>query len=132
MRVPCQVRPSEIHGTGVFATETLAAGRVVWAYEPGLDRGITDFSVNHSEKRVADYIRARAYINPARPSMWIVCIDEAQFLNFPKEGEQANLSLGGSQDGENLLLAAREIQPGEELTVPPESDEDYFRKTKQR
>jgi uncharacterized protein len=128
MRVPCQVKPSEIHGTGVFATEKLEAGRVVWAYEPGIDRGISDFAVRNSEPRVADYIRERGYINPARPMLWIICVDESQFLNFPRKSEVANLSLGGSQDGESLLLAAREIQPGEELTVPPESDADYERK----
>jgi hypothetical protein len=60
----------------------------------------------------------------------VICVDEAQFLNFPRVGESANLCLGGLQDGEHLLLAAVDIPAGTELTVPPESDTDYARKMK--
>lgn len=57
-----------------------------------------------------------------------MCGDEAQFLNFPPEGEKANIQLGGVVDGQDVLITARDIKAGEELTVPPESDADYSRK----
>jgi hypothetical protein len=59
---------------------------------------------------------------------WILPCDEAQFWNFPRRGEQANCCMGGVQDGEKMVLSARDIAIGEELTIPPESDEDYDRK----
>ena len=132
IRVPCEVRKSEIHGSGVFATEALRADRVVWTYEPGMDRAIGHYSVKYADPEVMRFIKERGYINPARPEMWILCCDESQFLNFPKTGETANLRLGGVIDGEHVLLAARNIDVGEELTVPPESDADYERKMKSR
>ena len=131
MRVACEVRKSEIHGTGVFAVTKIHQDQVVWSYEPGLDREISDYMVRYGDPAVRDYIRERGYINPKEPKVWVLCIDFAAWLNFPKRGESANLCLGGILDGEYLLLAAREIQPGEELTVPPESDLDYERKMSQ-
>jgi hypothetical protein len=132
IRVPCEVKKSEIHGTGVFATEALHTDRVVWTYEPGMDRAISDYAVKYGDPEVMRFIQERGYINPARPNLWILCCDEGQFINFPKEGETANLRLGGLIDGEYVLLAARNIESGEELTVPPESDADYDRKMKSR
>jgi hypothetical protein len=126
------VRKSEIHGTGVFATEALHADRVVWTYDPGMDRAISSYAVTYGDPELLRYIQERGYINPTRPHLWILCCDEGQYLNFPKNGEPANLRLGGIIDGEHVLLAARDIQPGEELTVPPESDADYERKMKSR
>jgi hypothetical protein len=96
-----------------------------------MDRAISDYSVKYGDPEVMRFIQERGYINPARPKLWILCCDESQHLNFPKKGEQANLRLGGIIDGEHVLLAAREINPGEELTVPPESDLDYERKMSQ-
>lgn len=132
IRVPCEVRKSEIHGTGVFATEALHQDRVVWTYEPGMDRAIGHYAVEYGDPEVMRFIQERGYINPARPKLWILCCDEGQFLNFAKEGQTANLRLGGLIDGEHVLLAARNIELGEELTVPPESDADYERKMKSR
>lgn len=132
IRVPCEVKKSEIHGSGVFATEALHERRVVWTYDPSMDRAISQYAVKYGDPDLMRFIQERGYINPAHPNIWILCGDEGQFLNFPKEGEPANLSLGGIIDGEHVLLAARNIEPGEELTVPPESDADYERKMKSR
>lgn len=132
MMVPVTVGRSAIHGLGVFAVSPIKKDRVVWQFEPGLDRSVTDYSVRYGDPRIEEFARARGYINPDKPFVWILCIDEAQFLNFPLPGQEANLCLGGIIEGEHLLLAAREIEHGEELTVPPESDADYKRKIAQR
>jgi uncharacterized protein len=128
MRIPVSVGKSSIHGLGIFAVSPIRKGTVIWEYDYLLDRNFTEFSVNYSEKRLSYFIRERGYINPARPLMWILPVDEAQFWNFPKRGEPANTELGGVLDGEHLILAARNIEANEELTIPPESDLDYERK----
>jgi uncharacterized protein len=132
MLVPVSVGKSAIHGLGVFAISPIRKGAVLWQFEGGLDRQISDYSVNYGEKRVADFIRERGYINPVNPKLWIVPVDAAQWWNFPRRGEPANTELGGMVDGEYLILAAKDIEPGEELTIPPESDLDYYRKMQGR
>lgn len=132
MRVPVTVGKSAIHGMGIFAIAPIRKGTVLWEFESGLDRQVSEYSVNYGEQRVYGFIRERGYINPLRPKVWIICVDEAQFWNFPKRDEPANCELGGLVDGEYLILAARDIEANEELTIPPESDLDYERKMKGR
>ena len=127
MTVPVKVRESKIHDTGVFAAEDITKGAVVWMFTPGLDLILSGYTVNHAEPRMQAFVMQRGYIS-LKKNHWVVCTDEAQFLNFPTKGEKANIELGGVQDGENMLLAARDISAGEELLVPPESDADYHRK----
>ena len=132
MMVQVTVGKSTIHGLGIFAVSPIRKGAVVWQYEPGLDRPISEYSIKYGEKRISDFIRTRGYINPKESKTWILPCDEAQFWNFPKRDEKANTELGGTLDGEHIILAARDIEANEELTIPPESDADYERKIEGR
>jgi hypothetical protein len=126
--VPVEIKKSAIHGFGVFAKTDIKKGTVLWMFEPGLDLRIPKLVAENSSPRKRDYIMQRGYINPQDRETIVLCIDEAQFMNFPADGEKANIWLGGLQDGEQILIAALDIPVGTELTVPPESDADYQRK----
>jgi SET domain-containing protein len=130
--VPVEIKKSAIHGFGVFAKTDIKKGTVVWMFEPGLDQRIPKLVVENSSQRKRDYIMERGYVNPKNPEMVVLCIDAAQFLNFPADGTEANIWLGGLQDGEQILIAAEDISAGTELTVPTESDADFERKMSQR
>lgn len=127
MLVPVQIRKSEIHGSGVFAIDTINRGTPIWEYTIGLDQVLYPFDLHDS--RVRDYARERGFVNPDYPDEIVVCCDEAQFLNFPSDGEPPNTHLGEIRNGQYLLLAAVDIETGTEITVPAESDLDYARKT---
>ena len=131
LTVPIEIKKSQIHGYGVFAVKPIRKDTVVWMFQPGLDLRMSLFAVKFAQPKVRDYIWQRGYINPKSPQQIVLCIDEAQFLNFPPPEQTANLTLGGVQDGEHMLLAAVDILAGEELTVPAESDADYDRKLKE-
>jgi hypothetical protein len=131
MTIPVEVRKSEIHGLGIFALKPIRQGQVLWTYAPGLDRNVSDYAVQFAEPRKRAFIMERGYLN-AKNNHWVVCIDEGQFWNFPRNGDQANCVLGGEQDGENMILAGCDIAVGEELTICPESDGDYKRKMEGR
>lgn len=127
LTVPVEIRKSEIHGCGVFAAKDIRKGDVVWMFDH-LDQRWPGYTVEYWEPRLRAYAEQRGYVN--KRGEVVICVDEAQFLNFPRIGETANLCLGGTQDGEDILLAAVDIPAGTELTVPPESDADYARKMK--
>lgn len=97
-------------------------------FQPGLDKRISTLSMKYAGPRAQQFIHQRGYVNPQDPEVIVLCIDEAQFMNFPPPDQPANLHLGGLQDGEHILIAAQDIAIGDELTVPPESDADYQRK----
>jgi hypothetical protein len=128
LSVPVEIRKSSIHGFGVFAARDIDSGSVVWQFTPGLDRVVADYALKHAEPHSREYVMERGFINPTQPDEWVVCVDEAQFMNFPRHGEDANTILGGMLDGQYLLLASVNIPAGTEITVPPESDFDYTRK----
>lgn len=128
LTIPVEIRKSEIHGFGVFAVTDIRAGDVVWMFHPGLDRRVSATAVKFCDPRAKDFILQRGYINPKSPDEIVLCLDEAQFMNFPRPDQPANLCLGGFQDGEHILLAAVDIPAGDELTVPMESDADFERK----
>jgi SET domain-containing protein len=130
LTVPVEIKKSPIHGYGVFALHGIRRGSVVWMYHPGLDRRVTKFQLKFCEGRIKEFILQRGYINPKSPEEYVICVDEAQFINFPPPDKPANLQLGGVLDNEHILLAAVDILAGEELTVPPESDADYATKMK--
>jgi uncharacterized protein len=132
MTIPVEIQRSDIHGLGIFAVEKIGKGKVLWSFTPGLDRSVSDYVIRYGEPKTCQYVKERGYVNPMNPKAWVICVDEAQFWNFPKRGEEANCTLGGVQDGEALILAARDIEPGEELTVPPESDASYEQKMEGR
>src|SRR5215471_12030168 len=121
MTVPVTVGKSEIHGIGVFALANIRKGQVVWMFTPGVDSKLSDYTVKYSEPRVQAFVLLRGYHNQAR-NTWVLCGDEASYWNFPRNGDQANCMMGAEQDSEKIVLAARDIQAGEELTIPPESD----------
>jgi SET domain-containing protein len=131
MTVPVEVRKSEIHGLGIFAVEPIRKGQVLWEFTPGLDRKVSDYAVQFAEPRKRSFIMERGYFS-AKNSHWVLCVDESQWWNFPRNGDQANCVLGGEQDGENLIIAGRDIAAGEELTICPESDGDFKRKMELR
>jgi hypothetical protein len=131
MMIPVEIKKSEIHGLGIFALKPIRKGAVLWAFYPGLDRAISDYAVEFAEPRKRVFIMERGYLNP-KNSHWVICCDESQFWNFPRNGDQANCVLGDEQDGENLIIAACDIGTDEELTICPESDADYKRKMEER
>jgi SET domain-containing protein len=128
LTIPVEIKKSAIHGFGLFATTDIRKGTVIWMFDPGLDLRVSKFVAENSDKRKRDYIMQRGFVNPKKPEIVVLCIDEAQFMNFPAAGAEANIKLGGLQDGEHILIAALDIPAGTELTVPHESDADYERK----
>ena len=132
LTIPVQIRKSNIHGSGVFAARDIHSDEVVWQFTPGLDTVVGAYVLKYADPDVRNYIMERGFVNPLHPEDWVVCVDEAQFLNFPRRDEDANTKLGGLLDGQYLLLARVNIPAGTEITVPPESDFDYERKMQAR
>jgi SET domain-containing protein len=132
MRVPCTIGESKIHGLGVFALADIPAKKVVWSWSRIFDHPISEYVWVHIPEGERDKLLERGYRPPNRPEVIVMCGDEAAYLNFPAQGEEANTVVSGYIDEYDVLAAAREIKAGQEITVPPESDADYERKIANR
>lgn len=131
--VRAKVKPSDIHGLGLFAAEDIPKGTVVWIYDPRHDqRFFTQSVLDPGNKtyppQFKEALLKYGYINRLNQSETILCCDDARFMNFATPTYEFNLELGKQYCGEERLVARRDIKAGEELTVPVESDFDAPRK----
>jgi hypothetical protein len=126
LQIAHRIAASRVHGQGLFSDAPLAAGTVLWRFEPGLDDALRLDSLTPSRQRELLHY---GYTNAARPGWVIVCGDAARFWNFPRPGEAPNAVLSPlTEHGEHLVIAAKPICPGEELLIEAASDADYLRK----
>lgn len=125
--VPTYLDKSPIHGIGLFTKEPIEKGSVVWKYEETLDRKYSAvFLVGSANPMLVGVLNRYGYVNA---NVSVLCGDDARFMNF---GIPANTECGEPvTENEWSLLAARDIQKGEEITVPLNSDGDWARKLSQ-
>ena len=127
LRVKTTLAPSRIHGLGVFADEPIRAGQTVWEIDQLLDLRISGIVFAALDKQTQDYIRRHCYVNYGQPDTFVVCFDDARFINFAKV---PTLALACENTPDSPLIAARDIAVWEELTVGRETDADHDRKMK--
>lgn len=113
LTISTYLAPSPIHGLGCFAGQVVEAGDLVWKFETEVDH------ILHGKPAYWD--RIHAYGSHVKKGILVLPRDNGAWINFAAvpclvEAERMN--------GEPCLRAARQIQAGEELTVPTSSDAD--------
>lgn len=106
-QVLAEVRPSPIHGVGLFALQDVKSGTVV-VWECGrclvVPEDVLERNMFHAE---AAQVRRWGYLRS--PGVWLLPCDHARYVNH---SDAPNLKTGRFGD-----YAARDIAAGEELTV---------------
>ena len=108
--------PSKIHGTGLFATELVPKGTIVWRFTPDIDESYSEEEVERLAEphrgEVLSFIHS--YISKAT-GKYIWCGDDARYMNH---SEEPNVGMLSQIDGhEEVNPTLRDVQPGEELTI---------------
>lgn len=121
MLVQTVTKDSRIHGKGLFAAIPIPLGSVLWRFMPP-DRRILLAHATFEQKHYG-------YVNPDKPNWLVICGDHACFWNFGLNGE-ANCGPSSLllDEGENAIIALRDIAVGEELLITVDSDADACRK----
>lgn len=110
LRVRTVVERSPIHGLGLFASQHIPKGTVVWEFDQGLDVSVTETWLASAHTVIKEWFHRVGWKQGA---LWFAASDHASFLNHDPN---PNLITG---PGTEPLVAARDIPCGEELT------EDY-------
>ena len=103
--------PSRIHGIGLFATERIRAGTVVWRLHPAIDLELTDDELEALAEPAREQLRKYTYTDLVRKKL-VLCGDDARFFNH--EDAPNCLDYPDAEGGKTV--AARDIEAGEELT----------------
>ena len=107
LRVKTAVRPSSIHGLGLFAVEPIQAGTVTWLFDPDFDPTFSMEQVNLLPEIGKVKFWTWAYLDTALMRL-VLPIDDLRYINH--SSSDFNIRSTPSHD-----VAARLILPDEEL-----------------
>lgn len=110
--VKTRLGQSQISGIGLFADQFIPKNTIIWKYTEGVDIKISNARLEELEKEYPlDDLRKYLYRSKSS-NQHILCGDDGRFINH---SFQPN-TLDTSEDDEGFTIAARDIQPGEEIT----------------
>ncbi len=115
---------SSIHGIGLFADQDIPKGTHVWEFTPGFDQEIRREDLARiPEASRPDFLKY-SYTSKKNGQYYILCCDDARFFNH---NDNPNVISVPSNNGhEDIDVAARDIQRGEELTCDYRAFEAAF------
>lgn len=117
LTVKTSLRHSAIHGMGVFAEQFIAAGTVVWQFQPEFDFRVSEESV----AALPEIARQKLLHYSAKwGGGYVISADDARFLNH---SEAPNLR---TMDEPDCDIAIRDILIGEELFEDYREFDDTF------
>jgi len=114
--VPAKIKPSLIHGRGVFAEADIPKDTIVWEFKAGHDQKLSSEAFENLDHAARKALERTAYLSP-QSDMWVIppADDPACFTNH---SNHANLSVifDKKLSGEPVFVANRAIAAGEEIT----------------
>ncbi|WOR15249.1 SET domain-containing protein-lysine N-methyltransferase [Hyphomonas sp. FCG-A18] len=109
MTVRCYLAPSQIEGLGVFATEPIRKGEIVWKFDPEFDQVFSADYIGRQPDHIKEFLERYTYAHPSDPRMMVLDSDEGRFMNH------SDLPNTDFSDPE-LGVALCDIETGVELT----------------
>lgn len=110
--VETELKPSPIHGIGVFTREFIPAGTVVWTFTPGFDLEIEPSEVERLSPPAREQFLKYSYLD-VHTGRYVLCFDDSRFFNHC---DRPNVMDGATPETAQASVALRDIFPGEELT----------------
>lgn len=109
MIVPTYVGPSAIEGVGIFTTQRIPRGTVIWVLSDEYDLLLSDDQIAAMQPLQQDFIDRYGYPHITRPGLTVIEFDNGRFMNHSDNpnGDFSDPSYG---------VALRDIEAGEELT----------------
>jgi SET domain-containing protein len=123
--IPTFLRPSPIHGIGVFTQVSIAKGTKIWEFTPRFDHIYTESDL----AILTDVQRATILFYGYSDPRWgadkiVMCGDNARHFNFSANPNTAERDFTEPP----ASYAIRDIAAGEELTYSEDEDLDAARK----
>ena len=107
MLIPTRIRPSDIHGLGVFAVENIPEGTVVWRYNPRIDYRVILEQHEELEKYRNHGYRPHGMDYVEFPGDAALFINHCRKANIRKTGDEA-VAVRVILEGEEILADYRE------------------------
>ena len=103
LMVRTELRPSHIHGIGVFLIEPVEAGQLIWRFDSRIDR-------IYSDEELEEFLRTYSTLH-ADLRLWVLCGDNGRYFNHSDNPNTTSLGIAFGDD-----VAAEALPAGAELT----------------
>ena len=110
MMVETELKPSSIHGIGVFLAEPVAAGQLIWRFDSRVDRIFSDAELRDMPERLQSYLRTYSTLHDDL-KLWVLCGDNGRHFNHSDMPNTRSLGVAFGDD-----VAAVQLPAGTELT----------------
>lgn len=110
MMVDTVVRPSPIHGLGVFLLEPVARGQLIWRFDSRIDRVYGAEEVASLPEHVQRYLKTYSTWH-AQTGLYVLCGDNGRYFNHSTTPSTVSNAISFGEDH-----AARDLAIGDELT----------------
>jgi uncharacterized protein len=111
LMVETELRPSAIHGTGVFLLEPVRKGELIWRFDSRIDRVYGEDEIASLPERMQRFLRTYSTWHEAT-QLWILCGDNGRHFNHSDTPNTLSLGTGFGDD-----VAAEDLPAGVELTT---------------
>ena len=104
---------SDIAGIGLFADQDIPKGTVTWRFMADFDRRLTKAEIDSLPEPARSNMLDHTYLD-ATSGLFVLCADNARFMNHADEPNTAGVHEPGSIEGYDVSI--RDILAGEEMT----------------
>jgi SET domain-containing protein len=108
--VETELRASPIHGIGVFLTEPVRAGDLIWRFDSRIDRVVSDAEIRAMPPHLQHFFRTYSTLH-AGLQLWVLCGDNGRHFNHSDTPNTRSLGIAFGDD-----VAAYDLAAGTELT----------------
>ncbi|MGZ8345575.1 MAG: SET domain-containing protein [Allosphingosinicella sp.] len=116
-----ELRPSPIHGIGVFLLEDVKAGDVIWRFDSRIDTIYSDEEILSLPARTQEFLRTYSTWHEAA-GLWVLCGDNGRHFNHSSTPNTVSQGIAFGDD-----IAAADLPAGTELTSDYRTICDTFR-----
>lgn len=110
MMVNTELRPSGIHGIGVFLLEPVRRGETIWQFDARIDRVYADAELESLPERLQGFLRTYSTFHEPT-GLWVLCGDNGRHFNH---SDTPNTVSHGIAFGRDSAIA--DLPAGTELT----------------
>jgi hypothetical protein len=105
-----ELRPSPIHGIGVFLLEPVRKAEVVWRFDSRIDRTYSPAEIETLPGHVQEFVRTYSTWHEGI-GLWVLCGDNGRHFNHSERPNTISDGIAFGQD-----VAAMDLPAGTELT----------------
>ena len=110
MMIETELRQSPVHGIGVFLSQPVSAGQLLWRFDSRLDRVFSDAELQDMPERLQSYLRTYSTLHKDL-NLWVLCGDNGRHFNHSDTPNTRSLGIAFGDD-----VAASDLAAGTELT----------------